>query len=139
VHQQRLEILAVVGVDGDADAGVDEDLLAGHPNRVRQAAEDAPRELGGVLRVRETGMMTVNSSPPSRATSGVSASCAADLVLAVAAGGAEAERHLLEQLVARLVAEGVVDAAEVVQVDEERRHELPLRRACSRARASRSL
>src|SRR5580765_8580644 len=54
------------------------------------------------------GMMTVNSSPPSRATSG-----------AGAAGGPQAERHLLEQLVTRLVPQGVVDPAEVVEVDEE--------------------
>ena len=49
------------------------------------------------------------------------------LVLPVAAAGAQAERHLLEELVAGLVAQGVVDAAEVVEIDEERGHQLPVR------------
>ena len=85
-------------------------------------------------------MMTVNSSPPSRATSGASASWRRPhFVLAVAAGRAEPERDLLEQLVARLVAQRVVDPAEVVEIDEERRHQLAGVRACSSACARRSL
>ena len=70
-------------------------------------------------------MMTVNSSPPSRATSGSQRVLrGAHLVLPLAAGRPEPDRHLLEQLVAGLVAQGVVDPAEVVEVDEERRHQL---------------
>ena len=70
-------------------------------------------------------MITVNSSPPSRATSGAIASGGgADFVLPVTTGGPQPAGHLLEQLVAGLVAEGVVDPAEVVEVDEERRDEL---------------
>ena len=93
---------------------------------MRQAAQDPARELARVLADRlSPGMMTVNSSPPSRATSGASASCGRPhLVLAVAAGRAEPERDLLEQLVARLVAQRIVDPAEMVEVDEERGHQL---------------
>jgi hypothetical protein len=47
-----------------------------------------------------------------------------DLVLPLATGSAEARGDLLEKLVAGLVAEGVVDPAEVVEVDIERGHEL---------------
>ena len=47
-----------------------------------------------------------------------------DLVLPVPAAGAEAERHLLKELVAGLVAQRVVDPAEMVEVDEEGRDEL---------------
>ena len=86
-------------------------------------------------------MMTVNSSPPSRATSGARARTGRPhLVLPLAAAGAQAERHLPQQLVAHLVAQRVVDPAEVVEVDEEGGDQL--RRsalACSSACASRSL
>jgi hypothetical protein len=43
-----------------------------------------------------------------------------DFVLALAAGGAQPRGDLLEELVSRLVAEGVVDPAEVIEVDEDR-------------------
>ena len=51
MHQERIEILAVERIDGDPDAGVDEDLVAVHPDRVRQPGQDPAGELGRVLRV----------------------------------------------------------------------------------------
>ena len=68
-------------------------------------------------------MMTVNSSPPETRHVGRKRGLGRPhLVLAVAAGCPEARGDLLEELVAGLVAQGVVDPAEVVEVDEERRH-----------------
>jgi hypothetical protein len=102
VHEERLEVVAVDGVDGDPDAGVDEDLLAGDVDRMREAAEDSPRELRRVLRMAQPGhddrelvaaeprdAVALLAPPPSRP--------------ARRAG----EGDLLEQLVARIVSEGV--------------------------------
>jgi hypothetical protein len=69
VHQESLEVLTVVRIDRDPDAGVDEDLLALDRNGMRQSAEDAAGELCRILGAREAGMITVSSSPPRRATS----------------------------------------------------------------------
>ncbi|HEX6668619.1 MAG TPA: hypothetical protein VF061_03615 [Gemmatimonadales bacterium] len=44
-----------------------------------------------------------------------------DLILALAARGPQPPRHLLEQVVPRFMAQGVVDPAEMVEIDEERR------------------
>jgi hypothetical protein len=126
VHQQRLEVLAVVGIDGDADAGVHEDLLPGHANRMRQAAQNAPGELARVLWPAEAGhddreLVAAKAGHVGRQR----LLGGADLVLPVATRGAETECHLLEELIACLVAQRVVDPAEVVEVDEERSHQLP--------------
>ncbi len=51
VHEQGVEILPIEGIDGDADARVDEDLMGADPNRMGEAADDAPGELRGVLGV----------------------------------------------------------------------------------------
>ena len=68
--------------------------------------------------------MTVNSSPPSRATSGASvAHGRPHLVLPFPAAGAKPGRYVAEELVAHFMAQGVVDPAEMIEVDEERRHQ----------------
>ena len=97
----------------------------GDRNRMGQAAQDAAGELARVLRLAEPGhddgeLVAAEAGHVGRQR----LLGGPDLVLPVAAGGAQPERHLLEELVARLVAQRVVDPAEVVQVDEERRHQL---------------
>ncbi len=92
---------------------------------MRQAAQDAARELGRILRVREPrddDREFVAAEPGHIRRQRVLRR--PHFVLTVAAGRAEPERDLLEQLVARLMTQGVVDAAEVIEIDEERRHQL---------------
>ena len=124
VHQERVEILPVERVDRDPDARVHEDLVPVHPDRMRQPGENPASQLGRVLRVGKAGHddgELVAAEPGDVRVERLRGR--ADLVLPLAAGGAQARGDMLEQLVAGLVAEGVVDPAEVIEVDEERRHQ----------------
>ena len=49
VAHQRLEVLAVRGIDGDADAGRREELVVAHRNRPGEFVQHALSDLGGIL------------------------------------------------------------------------------------------
>ena len=122
------------GIDGDADAGVDEDLVAGHPNRMGKAARGsggpACRRPGLGKPGHDDGELVAAQSGHFRRQRIDGGS---DLVLPLPAAGPEPDGHLLQELVAHLMAQRIVDPAEVVEVDEECRHQRWFRLACSSA------
>ena len=125
VHQQGIEVLAIEGIDGDADAGVDEDLMGADPNRMRETADDAPGELRGVLGVvqprHDDGELVATETRHFRSQGGEAGPTSSSR-------SRQQERSrdadMPQELIAHLMAEGVIDPAEVVEVDEERGHQL---------------
>ena len=111
VLDQLIQIGAVLRRQRDADAGVGREMMAealiGLPDRRRGCASRIPRR----RRVPPTAVwITANSSPPSRAMR----SARLEAIL-------DAGRHGLQQLIADMVSERVVDALEFVDVDIEQR------------------
>ena len=99
----------------------------GDRNGMRQGAQDPAGELARVLGLGEARHDHRELvAAQTRHVGGDRGLGRPDLVLPVAAAGPEAERHLLKELVAGLVAQRVVDPAEMVEIDEERRDELPV-------------
>ena len=108
VAQQVLRPLVLGGVDGDADAGGDEDLVAAEVDRRRQALVDAVGHPHGVADV----------APPFEQDRELVAADAGDGVRGAQRRG-ERAGDLDQQLVAHQVAEAVVDDLEAVEVEEE--------------------
>ena len=94
----------------DADAGGDRNLLFGEHRRCRRSAFTMPSATTSAWPAPTCGRMMPNSSPPSRARTSVSR-------IRLAQRGGDG----LEQVVARLVAELVVDGLEVIQIDQQHR------------------
>ena len=102
---ERFSVVAVVRVEADADAGADLALFAGHRDRLGDGRKQAAAEdlNGGVL--ADIGEQD-----------GEFAATEARHPVAVAHGIAQPRRDCFEHLVARGVAEAVVDGIEAVQV-----------------------
>ena len=107
----RVDGLAVVRVEGDADARGHADLVAGSEHRPDQSVEDLGGDHGGVLGlgdIVEQEHELVAAQPGDR--------------VRLAALALQPAGHLDEQGVADIVAEGVVDSLEAVQIEEKDRH-----------------
>ena len=100
--------------DADADAGID--LLPVDLDRLGDDLDQPARERARRLRRSSRHCRIANSSPPSRAIVSSSRDRAADAL-----------RDGAEQLVADRMAERVVDALEIVEVEAEHRHRLAVR------------
>ncbi len=108
VAQQLVRGLVVAGRDGDADAGVDEQLLAAMLERRLEGGQQAFGDVeraGRVGRVLDQHRELVAAHPGDRVTGSQRA--------------AQPLRHPDEQLIAVAVPEAVVDVLEVVEVDEQ--------------------
>jgi hypothetical protein len=127
VHQQRIEVLAVIGVNGDAYARIYEDLVAIDADRMCEAADDAPGQLCRVLWVMQAGhddRELITTEPGHFRCERRHGR--ADLIFTFAAARAEPRGNVPQELVTDLMTECVVDAAEVVEIDEKCGHELPV-------------
>ena len=116
VAQHDLGRACPVVVDGDADAGGDDDLAAVDAERAAQVVEQPQGEADRAdLVAAGAPTSTANSSPPSRAATS-------------SLGRMWPSRSAtpIEQLVADRVAEAVVDGLEVVEVDEQHAGATPL-------------
>ena len=86
--------------------------------------EDPAGELAGVLGIvqsrHDDGELVATQSGHLRSQGGGRGS---DLVLPLSAAGPKPRGHMAEELVAHLMAQRIVDPAEVIEVDEERRHQ----------------
>ena len=113
-----------MGEDRDADARVGEDLVAIEIERRRQGIDDAIRYGGSVVRRRDLAQEQrelVSAQPRDRRIA--LAGARARHGVARAHTALESFCHLCEQAVARAVAEGVVHAFEVIEIEEEKRHQ----------------
>ncbi len=111
LHQREF-VLAVVGEDGNADAGGDVDELAVERKFLHQRGEDLLRDMADMLGIGDVFQQDHEF-------------VAAQARHHVAVQGAlQAARHFLQQAVAGVVAEGVVDVLEAVEVDEQYRQRL---------------
>ncbi len=111
--EQRVEVAPVLGVHGDADAGADGDLVAlvgGAAGHVRHHAGRDAAGGGGVAHLGEEDGELVAAEPCHQVR-------LADALL-------QRCGDLLQQGVAGVVAQGVVDGLEAVQVDIEHRQRL---------------
>ncbi|MCY1510187.1 hypothetical protein D9M68_445570 [compost metagenome] len=106
VLEQFLAGFAIVGVEADADAGGHGDVAPAQGDGFFHALHDPPGQRPGLRQVAEA-----------RQYAELVAAQACDHVLATQ-HAAHALGHHLEQLVAGVVAEAVVDALEVVDVEE---------------------
>ena len=127
--QEIVDVVAVLGRQGDADARVHLDR---HGRRPRRARSSACSSFQATLAAPARSVPAEQQDPELVATEprdGVSVAEAAD----------EAVGDELEQHVAVLVAERVVDVLEVVEVEEQQRQRLvrPQRRRGSRGRRDR--
>ena len=119
--QQRARVGAVLGIEGDADAGADLEHLPFDDELLLERVQDAPRGRGGGVVVggrRQHDRELVAAEPGHDVL-------AAHLVL-------QAEGHLLEERVAEVMAERVVHFLEAIEVHQHQRQ----LRARDRARAS---
>ena len=120
VLEQRLHVAAVVRIGADAYAGGDQELLVVDDQRPGRSLQDLERhrihglDAGGVLHHQYHKL--VASEPGDD--------------VAVAQACAQPCRHLLEQLVAGFVADGVVDVLEAVQVHQHQRAAQPVTLGC---------
>ena len=108
VPEQRLAVLRVLGVQRDADAGVDlEGEPVDHEALFERPARSARRRPAAA---RASGSRAANSSPPRRARTSPSRSADCD-----------ARPELGEHEIAGVVAERVVELLEVVEIDAQQR------------------
>ena len=131
VLQQHVDVVPVLRVEGDADARVDVNRQLVDDEVVIERGANLLGRIGGSARVPEAGKQDAEL---------VSAE-ARDRV-AVTQRRAQALADVLEQVVALLVAEGVVDLLEAVEVDQQHgadtRSRRPCRSACSIGRGTES-
>ena len=109
VGQQRVGVLAVVGIDGDAHAGCHQHFVAVDRHGPRDGVDQAVGHAGGVGRFAHFAQDDEFVAAQSR--NGVLG----------AQSLADALRQVDEQRVAGMVAVGVVDRLETVQVEEQHR------------------
>ncbi len=121
--QQRHGVLAVLGIDRNADAGAQQHLAAEEHERALQVVVDllgdAAHHLVGAHAIQHDAEL-------------VAAEARHQVALAHAAG--EALGDVLQQQVAGLVAQRVVDQLEVVEVEEQQRELLVLARGVGEQR-----
>ena len=106
---QRLGVLAVLGEQGNADAGADVDPVPVHLDRPAQFDQHPLRDEDGLLPVRP------------RQEDGELVAAQAGHQVGLPEPGPQPRVQLLEDLVAVVVAERVVDILEAVQVDPQQR------------------
>ena len=97
------------GIHGDADRRRDEDVVHSISNGCAIASSSFCAIRPSADGSSKSSTITMNSSPPSRASRSVSRSALDD----------SAARHPLQQLVADAMAERVVDVLEAVEIDEQ--------------------
>lgn len=106
---------AVIGVDGDADAGRDVELVAAEMERGLQRRQDLFGDVGGVV-ARADVWQEQQELIAADARQGV----------ALAQAMAQALAHQLQQFVADQMAQGVVDRFETIQVQEHHGQDQPV-------------
>ena len=111
VLQQGLEIGAVLRRDGDADAGLDVEAGSLEHERSGEFGPDAPAQR---LRVHRIGNVRQQDDELVTAEPGDAVALAHD--------GGQPRADLLQQQVAMVMAESVVDLLEPVEVEEQQRH-----------------
>ena len=107
---QLLSGLAMVGKNGDADAGRDEDFVVVQLERLVQSIEHLVGHPAGVVAigdVRENQGELVAAMPGQR--------------IALAQAHLQARGDFLQQQVAVEVAEGIIDDLEAIEIDEQHR------------------
>jgi hypothetical protein len=115
VPDERLRVLSVLGVEADPPARRHPHVPALDPEGLAERLLQLVRDLGHVLRVVDPREEQHELVAP-EASHGV----------AFAHGGGEPIRHPLQQLVPRGVAEGVVDALQAVEVEEDDGEAVPV-------------
>ena len=137
VAQQLVDAGAVVGPHRDADRRRDRDLVRVHGGRHGEFLEDAVRDHRGIGARRDLAEVD-DELVATLAREHAAVLPARRLALHDAVGaahrGGEARRDVLQQLVADRVAERVVDALEVVEVDEQHGGAVRLARCASQVR-----
>ena len=113
VLDQGGDVEAVLGVEADADAGADEELVVVELERCAEAFEQFLRDLFGVLRLVQAGQQD-DEFVAAETGHGVDI---AQLQFQACGDG-------LEQLVADRVAEAVVDLLETVEIEKQHGAEL---------------
>ena len=123
VLEQRAAIVAVLREQRDADAGGDEDLVALDEERPAHRFLDPVRHVERMLDPLQVGDQDreLVATQARQVGAVVSPRISARHQVARAGGVAQAVGHHLEQGVARIVAERIVDALEGVQVHEQHR------------------
>ncbi len=119
LSEQRLGVQAVGRIHGDADARAHHELLAVQRERAPQRLEDPAGHVGGLLRraqVVQHHRELVASKPGHR---GIFFSVRASHAVRLAHAGHHPGGYRLEQLVSHHEAQGVVDALEAVQPQEQ--------------------
>ena len=110
VAHQRLGVMPVLGRDRDADRAADADRRALDRIGLRQVEDHAPREIAEPRAIGLIGQDHLEFVAAQASDQPV----AADRAL-------QALRHLLEQRVAGVVAERVVDGLEAIEIEQEQR------------------
>ena len=106
VHQQLLGVTAVAGVQGNADAGGDFQRMLGHLERAIDQRHLAFSQAEGIIRLRQLHQQ--HELIPADTRQGVLAAQVFTQALA----------DLAQQLISQVVAEGIVDRFEAIQVDK---------------------
>ncbi len=104
---EDVDVMAVLGEDGDADGGGNEELTAVDFDGMGKRAQETPRDADGILfigEVRQDDGEFVAAHPAKR--------------VIFAQTGFEPLADGAEEAVAGVVAEGVIDELEAVEVDE---------------------
>lgn len=125
VPQQIVGRARVVRVDRDPDAGADHDLVLAHQHRLLQCLLDALGNAQGVVgaaqRLGHDGELVAPQPRHGEALFQIGTAYG----VTAPQGGPEPCRHLLQQPVAGVVPQAVVDVLEPVEVEEHQRHRLP--------------
>jgi hypothetical protein len=123
VADQRVEIGVVGRVDRDADAGGDDQLFLAQHERHGQGLEHAPRHMRRILGAADV-LDDQRELVAAQARQGVQLRVVARHRIAGAQARTQGLGHVLQQQVAGLMAEFVVDDLEAVEIEEHQRHRL---------------
>ncbi len=117
IADQHVQIGRILREQADADAAGDEQFVARHGERLLEQGHQLLGHVGGAWTAHVFQQHDEFVAAQARQR------------IAFAQAGGQLPRHLLEEQVAHMVAEGVVDVLEAVQVDEQHRQLLARARA----------